>query len=334
MSRRARLPPLLRLAAAAHAATAASAAATAQQPREIRLATWNISWLTTRPAGHPDLPAGMPVRSPEDLRLLRHYASRLDADIVALQEVDGPLAAARVFDARAYDFHFTRERDVQRVGFAIRRTFPWRANPDLADLDLVPNARLSLRRGADITVETSAGRLRLLAVHLRGGCLRDDLEDPDRPACVQLARQARILADWISARAGEGTAFAVLGDFNRRLDGEDAMWRTLSRAAPLVRVADGGPKPCWGLNRPFIDHLVFGGESRAWVVPGSLQVLTYRTRDFDGWRDRLSDHCPLSVRLDPARRATDGSAGRASDEPAAARRWLWLLPAEPGRAGR
>ena len=95
----------------------------------------------------------MPRRNDADFARLRDYALRLDADVVALQEVDGRLAAARVFDATRYDFHFTNETDVQGVGFAIRKTLRWRANNDLVALGL----RENLRRGADIAIETAAG---------------------------------------------------------------------------------------------------------------------------------------------------------------------------------
>jgi hypothetical protein len=63
--------------------------------QEIKLATWNIAWLTTKPAGHPDLPQNLTIRTEQDFARLRAYAERLAADVIALQEVDGPLAAAR-----------------------------------------------------------------------------------------------------------------------------------------------------------------------------------------------------------------------------------------------
>lgn len=264
--------------------------------REIKLSTWNIAWLTTKPAGHPALPRGLHIRAPADYALLQRYAERLDADIVALQEVDGRLAAARVFDATGYDFHFTGETDVQRPGFAIRRGLVWRANPDLLELDLAPHARFSLRRGADITVEIAGRTLRLLSVHLRAGCTWDSIAESERPQCAELARQAGHLADWIAARRAAGEAFAVLGDFNRRMDGDDDLVQVLSGAAPLTRATEGFSNPCWG-GAVFIDHILLGGAARDWLVPRSLRVMVYRETD-RSFRDRLSDHCPVSVTLE------------------------------------
>ena len=289
------------------------------EARELRLATWNIAWLTFKPPGHPDLPQGFRPRTENDLRRLRAYAAELNADVIALQEVDGPLAAARVFDSRAYEFHFTDEWDVQRAGFAVRRGLTWRASPDLVELDLVAHARRSLRRGADITVTVAGRELRLLSIHLRGGCVRDDLDDPQRVACVQLRRQAEILSGWVAAREREGAAYAILGDFNRRLADDEGFWRILAGGFALTR-ATNGPNPCWGLGRPFIDHIVVGGAARSWLVPNSLSVLVYRERDSEVWQDRLSDHCPVTAVLDVARAE------------APLRHWFWPFAPRPSGA--
>jgi endonuclease/exonuclease/phosphatase family metal-dependent hydrolase len=274
------------------------APAASQAETELKIATWNIAWLTTRPAGHRDLPPALRGRTEDDFARLRRYAERLAADIVALQEVDGPEAAARVFDPRHYAFHFTDETDLQRPGFAWRRGLAVTRNPDLVGLDLRPAARLSLRRGADITVQTPGGsRLRLLAVHLAAGCHFDPLGTAGRPACGTLGQQAAVLAGWIAERRREGAPFLILGDFNRRIpaDNGDDLMRVLEQAAPLLRATQGLSNPCWGGGH-FISHILAGGAARGWLVPDSLRVLVYEERD-PRYRERLSDHCPISVRL-------------------------------------
>ena len=46
---------------------------------DLKLATWNLDWLTTRPAGDPSLPADVVPRSEEDFARLAHYARDLNA---------------------------------------------------------------------------------------------------------------------------------------------------------------------------------------------------------------------------------------------------------------
>jgi hypothetical protein len=76
----------------------------------------------------------------------------------------------------------------------------------------------------------------------------------------------------------------------------DAMWRTLSYAAPLLRATEGHSSPCWG-HESFIDHIIAGGPARDWLELPTLKVLTYHETG-EAWKERLSDHCPVSVMLD------------------------------------
>ena len=272
----------------------------ARAEQEIKVATWNIAWLTLKPSGHRDLPPDVRARSSEDLALLRRYAQRLNADVVALQEIDGEAAAARIFDPAEYVIHLTDERDIQRPGFAIRRALHLTRNPDLAELDIRAGARRSLRRGADITVQAPSGeRLRLLSVHLDAGC-REDAIGPDAPPeCDGITRQAAILGRWVEARRNEGVGFAVLGDFNRRITERDGLLSRVEDGEPLLRATAGFSSPCWADargGRPFIDHILLGGPAAGWTVPRSLAVLVYAERD-RSFRNRLSDHCPVSVRM-------------------------------------
>ncbi|MBV8093712.1 MAG: endonuclease/exonuclease/phosphatase family protein, partial [Acetobacteraceae bacterium] len=222
---------------------------------ELKVATWNLEWLTARPAGDPSLPPEVSPKRPEDILRLRRYAEALNADVVALEEVDGPEMAAQIFPPDRYVLHFTNDRVVQRVGFAIRRGIDWVPNPDLAALNPFPAARHPLRSGADITLRFPGGLLRMLAVHLKTGCWQEPITRSDRPACEVLRTQIPALQGWIAQRQTEGAPFVLLGDFNRRMDGPEPVMKALLHAAPLLRGTEGRSNPCWG-GAPFIDHIL------------------------------------------------------------------------------
>jgi endonuclease/exonuclease/phosphatase family metal-dependent hydrolase len=260
---------------------------------DLKLATWNLEWLTDRGAGDTRLPADAHPKQPEDFDLLRRYAAELDADVVAIQEVDGPAVAARVFPPETYSIHLTHDHVVQRVGLAVRRGIHYSVNPDVTGLDVDP--RHQLRSGADITLDLGHGSLRVLAVHLKTGCFDERLTRTTRRTCAELDEQIPPLQDWIAARSTEGVPFAILGDFNRHMEGRDQFWAALRQTAPLTRATEGRSSPCWG-GEAFIDHILLGGAARAWLLPDTLRVLTYRETG-DVWKERLSDHCPVSVRL-------------------------------------
>lgn len=276
--------------------------------RELVVATWNVEWLNRNDQRGPV------KRNPRDYVRLARHASRLAADVIALQEVDGADAAARIFDPKMYDFHFASGGGAQRAGFAWRRDLDVSVNPDLTALDVG-----GVRAGADLSVRTAQGTLRLLSVHLKSGCFDGPLSDSDN-ACRKLWRQLPELEGWIDARAlevesaGEIEAskpsrrehtlwFGVLGDFNRRFFAkpDEPFWREIDDGQPPEADLDsptrGPQRRCWNAHdQRGVDHLVLGRSLFARVVPGSFRELLFDERDA-AFKPVLSDHCPLSVRL-------------------------------------
>jgi endonuclease/exonuclease/phosphatase family metal-dependent hydrolase len=296
----------------------------------LTLATWNLEWLVTpatfnqlrgsctrdgvsRDIFARSLPCDVVAkleRSASDFAGLARYAERLDADVIALQETDGPAAARQVF--RAHAFCFTGGTEVQNTGFAIRRGIAFRCGRDLKALALGD----TLRRGAELILYPDTPQeLHLLSVHLKSGCARPPL-DSGQDACARLARQAPVLAAWIAAEAAAGRRFVVMGDFNRDLLAEqgperDAAGR-LRNLWPVIDgldCADGGDDLLFNTARGarfnncspgqahtgFIDYILTGTLLASAVVPGSFAHPGYAAQD--AWRLKLSDHCPATIRL-------------------------------------
>jgi endonuclease/exonuclease/phosphatase family metal-dependent hydrolase len=275
---------------------------------ELKIATWNLDWLTTRAAGDY-LPPDVIPRSDEDFARLAAYAQQLNADVVAIEEVDGTGAAAKVFPHDRYSVHMTRDHVVQRVGIAVRRGLHYDINPDVTEL-----AENHLRSAADITLHLGSVSLRILAVHLKKGCRDQPLPRAKSPACVELEDQIAPLVNWITERKNESVPFIILGDFNRWMDGPDAFLANLRKAAPLVRATEGRSSPCWG-SENFIDHILAGGgcgqldaaehTARADISGSGTGLAGPAIRPLSGFRAvpgaRLirSAHLPASVVLRP-----------------------------------
>lgn len=277
--------------------------------RPIKVATWNLDWLTLRSQGDPSLPDDVEVRAPGDFTTLAGYAERLDADVVALEEVDGPAPARLLFPAPGYQVVMTDDAVVQRVGLAVRSGIAVARHPDVDGLDVAKRAKHRLRSGLDVTLTVDGVALRVLAVHLKSGCWSAREEEEGKRACADLDRQIPVLAAWVAARREEGVPFLVLGDFNRRLQAGDRVLAALDAAAPLDSAVEGRSSPCWGGDN-FIDDILAGGAASGWMEAGSLRVMVYRGAD-PSEKDRLSDHCPVSVRFDlpSGRGAGTGTAG-------------------------
>ncbi len=285
----------------------------------IRIATWNLFNLH-HVEGEPLRPSA-PARTPDDYQVLRRYVDRLDAHIVALQEVNGPKAARKVFPEGEYQLFFSgrylddvatgRESDRIYTGFAVRRgVFDAVSKRDYEALSvLTRESGRPTRWGTDLLAEKDGKRLRLLSVHLKSSCHEGELVAPSDDACDTLGRQREPLEAWIDARAGEDIPFIVLGDFNRRFDvrgAEDHLWGEIDDGFPnglnLWRLPFGRESDCWRdtpnhYPQP-IDFLVFDQRSWARVDRGSFRELDYDEADRDADRRLPSDHCPLVVEID------------------------------------
>jgi endonuclease/exonuclease/phosphatase family metal-dependent hydrolase len=291
----------------------------AAAPAQLKIATWNLEWFMTPETLRALTPACLPAdaprdgarravpcnvahelaRSNEDIAALRRHARRLDADVIALQEVDGEPAARLVFPE--HQFCFSGRVAVQNIGFAIRRGLPFQCGPELTELSL----RDDVRRGVELRVFPGTPReLRLLSVHLKSGCSRDPL-DSTRDNCRVLANQVPVLERWIDSQAAANIPFAVLGDFNRDLRREPAgrsFWGEIDDADPagadLVNTAEGqGFQNCspGQTFSGYIDYIVLGRQMARGLVADSFGRELFRPKD--ALRRKLSDHCPVFIRL-------------------------------------
>ncbi len=301
----------------------------------LTLATWNMEWLMT-PATHRELgsrctrqqPASQdraypctpgkplpPERTEADFIAMSHTADQLRdelrAQVVALQEVDGPDAARQVFRQGWKLDCFVQRAHPQKVGFAIREGVPYRCNGDLSALDVDG----STRAGADITLYPGTSRqVRLLAVHLKSGCF-DGRMDRHFSPCNRLQQQAPVVEAWVDQRVKDGEDFAVLGDFNRQLERDARYPAGPDKSAPVNLFQD------WSDNNPpgavllrategqryvgcdasdhhkhYIDDILIGQSLAEKNKGRRFARLPYAPTDQDR---QLSDHCPVAWSLRP-----------------------------------
>jgi len=294
---------------------------------KVRIGSWNVEYLMT-PATHlalrdhcvenggmvggddRTLPCAITRHEPRtaaDYASLRQYAAQLAPDIVALQEVDGPEAAAQIFPG--YDYCFSTRAHPQKNGFAIRRGLPHRCEEEYQPLS-VDNA---VRRGVIATFFPGTGNeFRLMSVHLKSGCPEGPLTAEGRN-CELLSQQVAPLKAWIEGEARAQHRFGVLGDFNRRFTREkgplrDAQGRLLNvygeidsvelPAAKLTNIT-GREKfvPCTTVNEyhDYIDNILLGRDLAGAVIRKSFVRVVFN--DQDAKTHWLSDHCPVGIEL-------------------------------------
>lgn len=294
---------------------------------KVRIGSWNVEYLVT-PETHlalrntcaeqggmvggddRTLPCAITqhaLRTPGDYASLRRYAAELNPDIMALQEVDGPDAAAQVFPG--YDYCFSSRAHTQKNGFAIRHGLPHRCEPEYETLS-IGNA---VRRGVVVTFfPGTVNEFRLMSVHLKSGCPDGPLTAPGR-ACDLLSKQVAPLEAWIEGEARAGHRFGLLGDFNRRFSIEKGPARDAQGHQQNVfkEINDGDPpaskltlvttqaryKPCTTDSEytEFIDQILIGRDLSKDILPKSFARVVFN--DQDAKTHWLSDHCPVGIEL-------------------------------------
>ena len=288
-----------------------SAAVSAGTPSPLRLASWNLEWLvstaTTQAARrdclagrHAALPCDTALdagRSSADYASLARYARELDADVIAVQEVEDAATAARVFPG--YAFCLSTRNLTQKPGFAIRAGLRFRCGADYEALALDGHGR----PGVQLVVDPGGPReLHLLAVHLKSGCATAALETPTI-ACRQVARQLPAVGAWMQSQRQAGHRHVVLGDFNRSWDvdsGETLALLAGGQAGPLpfdVPEASTGFISCFPGQTftRYIDHLLVGHGGGLIAEPSNFYRVRFKPADVRHYH--LSDHCPVGVVL-------------------------------------
>ena len=264
----------------------------------IKLATWNIAHL------RDENDEGPVARKDVDYQRLREIADTLNADIIAVQEIENEAAIQRVFSNDRYSYVINEPQPgngfPQFTGFVVRQGIDFTENPEFNALQL---GNPNLRSGSDITVNLDDGeQLRLLSIHLKSSCFTGDLEDPDPgDDCDTLSQQVPVLEEWIDARADEDIPFIVLGDFNRRMSNMDDLWSDIDDSNPsnadLVRVpGEGATQDCWNFGR-YIDFFVLDKRAAQLLDTDSFAGIRIPEDAPSPGNSKLSDHCPISITL-------------------------------------
>jgi len=278
------------------------------QATELKLASWNIAWLGSHEYNQ---------RTEADYQQLARYAKQLNADVIALQEVENEYWARKVF-GDDYDYYFSTKDWVQRVGVAVKKSQGFRVTAmEYKALDIG-----KVRHGMDITLTRNDQTLHVLAVHLKSGCFVAPLdpqsintmpstsvkEEKHKEACVKLARQIKPLERWIDSHATQNAAYIVLGDFNRRFSQDIALkysedkglWQALNDEgqAELWTPTTTINSSCWGgYYKDYIDHILFSPQAKKLYVDTSFKQLVFKPKYTKKLSQNLSDHCPISVKL-------------------------------------
>ena len=276
----------------------------------LLIATWNVEHL------NEDNDAGCIPRTDDDYEYIAGRIAALNADVIAIQEVESAQAAYRVFPESEWlvvmsDRPNTRGSEGgsicwgtedkrlrhQATGIAVRRGVDFKINPSYAHL---AGDNPDQRWGTDVTIHANKPSFRVLSVHLASGCWGAEQDDDAGRSniCHTLRGQVARLTEWINERNDRGEAFIVLGDFNRRLAMSDdwaaaqLLDSTTHTTLVTADVREGTTQDDWCDARypDLIDHIL--------VSNGLLDQLNNESVVEHPRIRESPDHCIISAVID------------------------------------
>ncbi len=274
-------------------------------PNELRIIAWNIEHLAENNG------EGCLDRTESDYQELRDFAATMNADIVALQEVENEAAVARVFPTDEWEIVLSerpnsdpyicrgsgRTSTQQKVAYAIKKGVSYENLGSFEELGL---GNPGLRHGLVIKLMDTPEPVELLNVHMKSGCFVNDYAASDRDACETFEEQAPILDGWIEERIQNETGFIVLGDFNHRIvEPGNRLWSDLTNmdgSTVELRSSMQNIRGCHPRYPAPIDHVVVGSTALDYYKEGSESVF-YFTDENMTEDEMLSDHCPVGLDL-------------------------------------
>lgn len=229
---------------------------------ELRIATWNIETLTTDKPVVPD----QYMRSAADLQVLRSHAETFTADVIALQEIASPAAAAQFFpveqwivcisgqffesypqlgeSASAKCFSDSPLPDTpveapwakQFTAFVVRKSRGLSVSvTDMPELGVVhrdpkDDTERTVRWGLVAKVGWAGSAVALLNVHLKSGCRSDHpwRIKRDSPQFPVCQTLGEQVRPLADFVRKAPAPFVVLGDFNRRMGPRDMLLMRLT----------------------------------------------------------------------------------------------------------
>lgn len=275
---------------------------------KLHLVAWNMEHLAENNG------AGCVPRNDSDYANLRHFAENLNADVVALQEVESAKAVARVFpeedwhiivsdrpSSGSYECYGNGQPSTQqRVAMVIRKGLKYQEAGTFKELAL---NRRGLRYGVVVKLIHRSDTLEVMSVHLKSGCFVEDYSQSEKSACETFEQQVPVLDDWIETRLKNEQPFVVLGDFNHRIaNPENKFWQVLTEMDGQMVVISNSMqnlKSCHPRYPEPIDHILMGAGAEEYYVPGS-EAVYYFSENPESMTEEtmLSDHCPIGVTLE------------------------------------
>ncbi|WP_232371582.1 endonuclease/exonuclease/phosphatase family protein [Leptospira ainazelensis] len=251
------------------------------QDLKLKLASFNAMFLYDEVGDEKKFPKGRIPRKESDFEKIKTHLSKIDPDILALQEVENETAVRKILPD-SYSCAVTKTPGYQQeVGICWKKKF--------RSLEILLHPKVSVepgtRSGIELKVSIGEKIYSFLNVHLKAGHSRRDRD----LRYEQLKTLNEILKDKKN--------YFLLGDMNVPLGKDKKSWKFLSEDLDLENPGRYTKQICWG-HKSLIDFILTDLP----VEDASFRQIPFSEDDgdFDGIPEHengLSDHCPVVLEI-------------------------------------
>ncbi|RHX87204.1 endonuclease/exonuclease/phosphatase family protein [Leptospira stimsonii] len=251
------------------------------QETKLKIVSYNAMFLYDEVGDENKFPKGRIPRKESDFEKIKAHLSKIDPDILAVQEVENETAVLKILP-NSYLCSVTKTPGYQQeVGICWKKKFVSHEILLYPELSLEPGAR----SGIELKVSIGKRKYSFLNVHLKAGHSGKDRN--------LRFRQLKTLNEILKGKKN----YFLLGDMNVPLGKDKKSWKLLSEDLDLKNPGRYTKQTCWG-HKSLIDFILTDlpfENARFSQIP-----FPEDDGDFDGIPEsekRLSDHCPVALEI-------------------------------------
>ncbi len=269
-----------------------SADETKQSPSKyLTVATFNIEWLGDMINDRID-------RVPEDYKLIAEIIKKSDADIIALQEIENYKALKLLTKyLPEFESYLGKKGNQQNLGLLYKKNIRVDFIKEYTPLIIEEG-----RTRPGLVFDCKAGNFDfvMMVVHYKSTSKYEDTKEKIQKSQDLRAAQIQKTHFWADSilRNTKEQDIIILGDFNdtpmRKKNNLFAIFKFDSNFVFLTE----NLKSCKYPNAYSIDHILVSKTTNSRYIKNSLRSLDFRAILRDQELERISDHCPVSVKFD------------------------------------
>ncbi len=255
----------------------------------ITVGTFNIEWLGD---GIDD----QKPRNKQEYAELARVIKELNADVLALQEIENQDAIKLVLNNMPqYNAIILSTNGKQNVGFLYKKDIKIINTLEYKPLQVIPN---KTRSGFIVTAKKGNFDFKMMIVHLKSTSSFDNTNQLRQKSFQIRNVQVGILNNWADSclKYTDERDLVILGDFNDHIYKPNSQIIKFGENKKLVCLTKD-LKSCLRSDWYTIDNIFVSKSVEKRVLTNSVAMENFKAYVEDKYKNSISDHCPVIIKL-------------------------------------